>query len=111
MKNHPLLEQAITKGNPVIEGETATFLWRGRTAPHLIDDLSDWDASPRKLERLAPGLWSISLTLPLNAYLEYAFMDSKTGEHLPDPLNPTRAWNGINAYNHFFYMPKGKASP
>lgn len=111
MKTHPLLEQAIAKGNPVIEGDTATFVWQGRTAPHLIDDLSDWDVSPRKLERLAPGLWSLSLTLPVNAYLEYAYLDPKTGEHLPDPLNPKRVWNGINAYNHFFYMPKGKASP
>jgi len=111
MKTHPLLEHAVAKGNPVIEGETATFLWQGRAAPRLIDDLSDWETSPRKLERVAPGLWFVTLTLPLNAYLEYAFIDSKTGERLPDPLNPKRIWNGINAYNHYFYMPKGKPSP
>lgn len=111
MKNHPLLERAIAHGNPIIEGETATFLWQGRAAPHLIDDLSDWETNPRKLERLAPGIWAITLTLPLNAYLEYAFVNLKTGERLPDPLNPRRVWNGINAFNHYFYMPKGKPSP
>ncbi len=111
MKIHPLLEHALAKGNPVIEGETATFLWQGRAAPRFSDDLADWDAAPRKLERIAPSLWAVTLTLPLNAYLEYAFLDPKTGERLPDPLNAKRIWNGINAFNHYFYMPKGKPSP
>ena len=51
------------------------------------------------------------LPLPSDAYIEYAFIDPKTGEHIPDPLNPRRVWNGINAYNHYFYMPNGKPSP
>jgi enterochelin esterase-like enzyme len=111
MKIHPLIEHAIANGNPVIEGETATFLWQGRTAPRLIDDLTEWDTNPRKLERIAPGLWSVTLTLPLNAYLEYAFIDSKTGEHLADPLNPKRISNGMGKWNNYFYMPKGKPTP
>jgi enterochelin esterase-like enzyme len=111
MKTHPLIEHAIANGNPVIEGETATFLWQGRTAPRLIDDLTEWDTNPQKLERIAPGLWSVTLTLPLNAYLEYAFLDVKNGEHLPDPLNKKRISNGMGNWNNYFYMPKGKPSP
>jgi enterochelin esterase family protein len=30
---------------------------------------------------------------------------------LPDPLNPNIIWNGINAYNHYFYMPQIRPSP
>jgi enterochelin esterase-like enzyme len=111
MKTNPFLALAIEKGNPVVDGETATFLWQGRAAPRLIDDLSDWNTSPRKLERIAPGLWAVTLTLPLNAYFEYAFRDPRTGEHLSDPLNPKRVSNGMGKWNNYFYMPKGKPSP
>jgi len=28
-----------------------------------------------------------------------------------DPLNPNRIWNGIKAYNHYFYMPRSGPTP
>jgi S-formylglutathione hydrolase FrmB len=34
-----LLERVRPEGNPLIDGETATFLWQGESAPQLIDDL------------------------------------------------------------------------
>jgi enterochelin esterase-like enzyme len=109
---HPLLERARKKGNPLIKGSTATFLWEGKTAPHFIDDSHDWEEHPIPMERLEPGLWSVTLTLPRDAYLEYGFMDPETHERLDDPLNPDRyLWNGLGAYNHFFYMPKGGPTP
>jgi enterochelin esterase family protein len=105
---NPLLERARKKSNPVIKGSTATFLWEGRTAPHFIDDSHEWEENPVPMEKLEPGLWSVTLTLPRDAYLEYGFMDPETQERLDDPLNPDRTlWNGLGAYNHFFYMPKG----
>jgi enterochelin esterase-like enzyme len=108
----PLLERARKKGNPVIKGNTATFLWEGKTAPHLIDDSHEWEDHPVPMERLGPGLWSVTLNLPRDAYLEYGFMDPETQERLDDPLNPDRyLWNGLGAYNHFFYMPKGEPTP
>jgi len=109
---HPLLDRARKKGNPLIKGNTATFLWEGRTAPHLIDDSHEWEDHPISMEKLEPGLWAVTLTLQRDAYLEYGFMDPETQERLDDPLNPDRyLWNGVGAYNHFFYMPKGGPTP
>ncbi len=111
MPIHPLLTRALQSGNPVIDGETATFLWQGRTAPRLIDDCHNWDEAPQEMTRLAPGSWGYSLSLPRGSYLEYAFLDPKTGARLPDPLNPRKIWNSINAHNHYFYMPEGGPTP
>ncbi len=111
MPTHPLLAMARTLGNPVFEGEVATLIWQGATAPLLIDDLHNWDDAPQKLLRAGTGVWSLSIPLPADAYLEYAFVDPKTGERIPDPLNPNRVWNGVNGYNQFFYMPQGKPNP
>ncbi len=110
MPDHPLLAMARTLGNPVIESDLATFVWQGATAPRLIDDLHNWDDSPQKMLRLGAGLWSFSIPLPTDAYLEYAFIDPKIGARVFDPLNPRRVWNGTNGYNHYFYMPKGHPS-
>ena len=111
MPTHPLLAMARTLGNPVIGGEVATFLWQGITAPCLINDRHNWEESPQKMLRAGSELWSFSIPLPADAYLEYAFIDPKTGERIPDPLNHRRVWNGINAYNNYFYMPQGRPSP
>jgi enterochelin esterase-like enzyme len=111
MPTHPLLAMARTLGNPVIEGEVATIIWQGATAPLLIDDLHNWDDSPQKMLRAGAELWSFSIPLPADAYLEYAFIDPQTGERIPDPLNPNRVENGVNGYNPYFYMPQGKPSP
>ncbi len=110
MPTHPLLALARTLGNPVLEEKVATFIWQGETAPLLIDDLHNWDEAPQKMLRIGAELWSFSIPLPADAYLEYAFIDPQTGERIPDPLNPNRVENGANDYNHFFYMPQGKPS-
>jgi enterochelin esterase family protein len=111
MPKHPLLTKAKVTGNPVIGGETATFIWQGRTAARLVDDLHNWEEDPQSMERVGPGLWSFSMRLVDDAYLEYGFLDPKSGERIYDPLNPKRIWNGINSYNHYFYMPGGGPSP
>jgi enterochelin esterase-like enzyme len=111
MPTHRLLTMARTLGNPVIEGESATIIWQGATPPLLIDDTHNWDEAPQKMLHTGRGLWHFSIPLPSDGYLEYAFLDPKTGEHLSDPLNPRRVWNGFNAYNHYFYMPQGKPNP
>ncbi len=107
MPTFPLLALARTNGNPIIETEIATFLWQGKSSPLLLDDLHNWDDAPQPMTRIAPGLWSVAVQLPPDAYLEYAFLDPKTGQRVEDPLNPNKVWNGINAWNHYFYMPRG----
>jgi enterochelin esterase family protein len=111
MPTNPLLAKARSTGNPVIEGETVTFIWQGKTAPRLMDDLHNWEDDPQTMQRAGKGLWTFSMSLAADAYLEYAFLDPKTSERLRDPLNPNRIWNGINAFNHYFYMPRGRPTP
>lgn len=111
MPTHPWLAMARISGNPVISGGTVTFIWQGKSAPLLIDDLHNWEKEPQKMQRAGTQLWAFSMSIADDAYLEYAFLDPKSGEHVPDPLNPKRVWNGINAYNHYFYMPRGTPTP
>lgn len=100
-----LLELARKNGNPVIEGNQVTFVWKGKSAPHLIDDIHGWEDAPQKMKRIAPDLWTYSLELDSAAYLEYAFYDPRTKKRVKDPLNKNTVLNGIQHYNHFFYMP------
>jgi enterochelin esterase-like enzyme len=107
MPTFPLLAIARTAGNPVIQNEIATFLWEGKSPVLLIEDLHNWDEAPQQMVPAAPGLWSITLQLPPDAYVEYAFLDPRTGERVEDPLNARKVRNGLNAWNHYFYMPRG----
>jgi enterochelin esterase family protein len=107
MPTFPLLAIARTAGNPVIENETATFLWQGKSAPLLVEDVHNWDEAPQKMAHAAPGLWLVTLQLPPDAYVEYAFIDPHTGLRVEDPLNPNKVTNGMGAWNHYFYMPRG----
>ncbi|MBI5944456.1 MAG: esterase family protein [Chloroflexi bacterium] len=105
MKNHPLLEKTKRLGNPLIEGNQAIFVWQGKSAPRLIDDIHMWEEHPQKLTRLEKDLWVYSLQLPPDAYLEYSFYDPRTKRRIEDPLNGNTVYNGVGNYNHFFYMP------
>ena len=111
MPTHPLLAMARMTGNPVIESGTVTFLWQGKTAPLLVDDLHNWDEDPQTMQRAGTELWFCSVPLADDAYFEYAFLDPETRKRIPDPLNPNHIWNGINAFNHYFYMPHSGATP
>jgi enterochelin esterase-like enzyme len=106
MKIHPLLEQAKEHGNPIIEGNQVTFLWQGKTAPRLIDDVHGWEEHPQRMKRIAKELWGYSMELPADAYLEYAFYEPDTKQRVTDPLNGKTVYNGLGNYNHFFSMPE-----
>lgn len=107
MPTFPLLALARTTGNPVVESNTVTFLWQGKSPVLLIEDLHNWEEFPQPMTRITPDLWKATLDLPSDAYLEYAFLDPKTGQRVEDPLNPNKVSNGMGAWNHFFYMPHG----
>ena len=101
---HEILQRAQTAGTPLIDGETATFVWHGKHPPVLIGDFTNWeDGAPRTFRRLSRGLWICSLTFPADAYLEYTFLID--GQHLPDPFNPRTTPNGLGKINQYFYMP------
>ncbi|HSO26982.1 MAG TPA: alpha/beta hydrolase-fold protein [Anaerolineales bacterium] len=96
--------------NPRIQGETATFVWRGDQAPDLIGDFNNWDeANPVQLDQTAPGVWEAAAEFSPDAYIEYAFVSDQT--RLYDPLNPNVIYNGVSADNHYFYMPAGGVTP
>ena len=99
------------EGNPLIDGEEVTFLWKGKKPPHLIDDLHGWESNPQSMQRIEPGIWACSFTLLQDAYLEYAFLDPETDERIRDPNNKRRVWNGVGSYNHFFYIPEASPTP
>ena len=119
------IQRARRSGNPVIHGNRATFIWEGRTAPHLMSDLSRWDSTVRPFIRIRPSstsdahissplrkpVWSCSLTVPRDAYIEYAFYNPSTRKRFLDPLNQHTVNNGIGNRNNYFYMPESMPSP
>ena len=116
--NNSLIQRLRQFGNPVIQGERATIFWEGESAPQLIGDLTGWDEHPKSFRWLTSGLkpsrraiWSCSLTVPRDAYVEYAFHDPITQEHMVDPWNRRTVSNGFGNRNNFFYMPETMPSP
>lgn len=103
---HEILRRAQTVGTPLIDGDTATFVWDGKYPPVIIGDFTDWDDGlPQTFTRLSRRLWTCSLDFPPDAYLEYAFI--LDGERQPDPFNSHTTPNGFKKTNHSFYMPAG----
>jgi len=54
--SNPTIQRAKDFGNPVIRGDRATFIWEGKTAPHLISDLHGWEENPKPFKRLSQTL-------------------------------------------------------
>ena len=106
------IRRAQESGNPVVHGNKATFIWEGESAPHLISDVHGWEDKPKPFKRTAnPEVWSCSLILPRDAYVEYAFYDPSTEEKFLDPWNGQSVSNGMGSRNNFFYMPETMPSP
>ena len=113
------IQQAKRNGNPVIDGNEATFFWEGDHAPRLVSDVTNWDDSARPFKRLSPRLqpasaktvWHCALSLPRDAYIEYALRDPVTQKNFPDPLNKRSVSNGMGGRNNYFYMPETMPSP
>jgi enterochelin esterase family protein len=106
-----LLSNARETGNPIIDGNSVTFLWEGETAPLLIGDFNHWGNTPAgasQLSQIAPGVWAVSIELPSDAYVEYVFSNEPDDEdeRLLDPLNRVQVNNGIGGVNNAFAMPE-----
>ncbi|MBK9210935.1 MAG: hypothetical protein IPL71_22705 [Anaerolineales bacterium] len=82
MNNQTLFEKAKKYGNPIVEGNQVTFIWKGKTAPYLIDDIHMWEDHPQKMKRIEKDFMGLKNTV----------------------------YNGIGHYNHFFYMPGHSAT-
>ncbi len=116
-----LLARVHAEGAPLIDDDRATFVWQGEEAPILVGDFNQWGWAPTDrgvrsahtvMERVAPGVWVHTLTLPRDAYVEYAYLRDLTDEsRVRDPLNPRTIWNGVNAENHYLGMPDYRPTP
>jgi enterochelin esterase family protein len=99
-----LVERVRNERNPLIDGQSVTFVWQGETAPRLIADYNGWEyQGGAELERVAGKVWALRVDLPEDTYMEYAFLMGE--ERVKDPFNPRRVTNGMGKMNHFFYMP------
>jgi enterochelin esterase-like enzyme len=108
---HTLLERAREEGAPLVDGETATFIWAGDHAPRLVGDFNFWGgrSGPAELSRIGSDVWIHTQRLPRDAYIEYAYMFGDA--RVLDPLNSRGSRNGIGEYNQFFTMPDFAPAP
>jgi enterochelin esterase-like enzyme len=120
MPDHELLTRAKREGTPLLDvaGDhaTATFVWQGESAPQLIGDFNGWgwgQDGPAKLAPVAPDLWTHTVRLPRDAYIEYIYTPDYTqGEaRLYDPLNRRKVTNGLGKFNNHFTMPDRQHTP
>jgi enterochelin esterase family protein len=107
---HPLLIRARHEGTPLCAGDTAAFLWEGEQPPRLLADFTNWapERSPAWTP-VAEELWATTVTLPPDAYAEYAFLADE--QHVPDPLNARSIRTSLGGRNSYFYMPGGGPTP
>ena len=107
MKN--INKRLKTEATPLIDGETATFVWKGQAPPDLRGDFSNWVGVPAENWQRGPkGYWTYQHEFPADAYLEYCF--GPDGARQLDPFNSRLTPNGMGYKNHFFYMPDGRPS-
>jgi enterochelin esterase family protein len=107
-----LLRRAKREGTPLIDGDRATFVWQGDQPVQVIGDFNYWAGfatPPLEMERAGEGLWSATLPLPRDAYLEYHFVQGD--QHFIDPLNKRTSPNGMGVTNNVFWMPDYAPSP
>ncbi|HSM71962.1 MAG TPA: alpha/beta hydrolase-fold protein [Anaerolineales bacterium] len=122
--SNSVIQRALKDGNPVIETDQAVFIWEGKSAPHLVGDFNHWGdkrwgsnfmrfkrVSPKQMPDSTEPIWSLALTLPRDAYIEYAFYDPVSQSNFLDPLNKKSVNNGAGGRNNFFYMPETMPSP
>ena len=117
--SNSVIQRALNSGNPVIDTDRAIFIWEGESAPYLVGDFNNWEPNTTRFKRVSPELipdttksiWSCTLTLPRDAYVEYAFYDPVTQKKFLDPLNKKSVDNGYRERNNFFYMPETMPSP
>jgi len=108
-----ILQRAKEHGNPVIDGDTATFVWEGESAPELIGDFNAWGQSATGagyMSQVSHRVWTYSITLPQDSYIEYVFTSDPDDDNarVLDPLNRRQVSNGIGNVNNHFLMTQGK---
>lgn len=106
-----VLQRVEREGTPLISSGKATFVWQGDTAPYLVGDFNNWGwrgKDPALLHESAPGIWTYTVSLPSDAYIEYFFTFHPEDDSAPrvnDMFNRRKVSNGLGKANHYFGMP------
>jgi enterochelin esterase-like enzyme len=109
-REHALLKRAKAEGTPLIDGSDVTFVWEGDEAPVLINDQNAWGGEGVvEMTKAAPGVWSHTITVEPDSYLEYAFVNPDG--RVPDPHNPRLTTNGMGEFNHYADLPATRHTP
>ncbi|HQH08152.1 MAG TPA: alpha/beta hydrolase-fold protein [Phycicoccus sp.] len=95
-----VIERFIARhGSPIIEGERATFLFRGEAdevrVRHRVVGLPD----PLPMRRVGGDLWAATTDLPQGSRVEYQ-LETRRGDHYErfnDPLNPRVAHSPVGS--------------
>jgi enterochelin esterase family protein len=112
------LDRARALGTPLIDDNTATFVWQGDDPPLLRGDWNDWDEDSSLTWQRAKGargkpasgpVWTATLELAADAYMEYCLGTDE--DRVADPFNLRRVSNGVGQFNHWFYMSQGSPTP
>lgn len=105
------LARAKAEGTPLIDGNTATFVWKGESAPYLHLEVDQF--IPRKMKAVTKKLWIHQLEIPTDAYVEYFFSSKKrdSSQLVKDPYNKRLFPTGLGHSNHFFGMSDYQPSP
>jgi enterochelin esterase family protein len=101
-----LLERVSSEQAPFVDGNRATFVYRGDQPPVVVGDFNNWggwDGEPLAFEPAGSDTWLASLTLPVDAYVEYLF---RQGDGISlDPFNSRTMPNGLGGRHNYFHMP------
>lgn len=101
----PVSERAARERAPLIDGDSATFVWRGEHPPRLLSDLNGYGrrGDDVSFDEVEPGVWTTHLQLPLDMYLEYIY--EFDGRQVLDPFNNRVITDGTGGYHNYFAMP------
>lgn len=100
-----LIEQARVEKTPLMAGDQATFVWAGEHAPTLAGDITGWmpwetTSGGQKMAEVESAIWTCTLALPPDAYVEYAyFLD---GQRVDDPFKSSSGPERLRRAVRFF---------
>lgn len=105
------LARAKKEETPLIDGNTVTFVWKGKKAPYLHLESERFQAV--EMEKQGKNVWIYQVELPLDSYLEYNYATEKNQSKtiVPDPFNERLFDTGVGHFNHYFSMPECQHSP
>ncbi|HET9649268.1 MAG TPA: alpha/beta hydrolase-fold protein [Microlunatus sp.] len=98
----PTIDRFLERhGAPIVEGDRATFLWRGEADEVMVRHRVVGLADPLPLRRIrGSDLWYATTELPSGSRVEYQFelvWGDHHEQHVNDPLNPKLAHGPFGA--------------